>query len=93
MKMELNMQAKKPKATKNLVHVGTHVPMTTKMTLQAMAESQDKSLYELLQEVAIDMAEKYEAEVEELRKRQPKKAVEAPAEVPAPTDSGDELLG
>lgn len=86
------MQAKKPKATKNLVHVGTHVPMTTKMTLQAMAESQDKSLYELLQEVAIDMAAKYEGEIEELRKRQPKKAVEAPAEVPAP-DSGDELLG
>ena len=60
-------KVRKKKSSKNLVPVGTHVPMTTKLAIQAMAESQNKSVYEFLQETLTEMVEEFEAELEALK--------------------------
>lgn len=75
--------AKKAKATKNLVPIGTHVPMETKMTIIALAESQNKSVYELLQEKITEIADEYGAELDALRKRAPDAGSD---------DNGEDLL-
>ena len=43
--------------------------MNTKLTIEALAQSQDKSVYELLQEAITEMAEDYEKELAELQNR------------------------
>lgn len=60
---------RKKKASKNLVPVGTHVPMTVKLTLQAMAESQNQSMYEFLQETLLGMAADYDEELDKLKSK------------------------
>lgn len=62
------------KTSKNLVAIGTHVPLTTKMTIQAIAESQNKSVYEVLQEAILKLEQEYNQELEKLNKKEEKKS-------------------
>lgn len=66
--------------SRNLVPVGTHVPLTTKITLQALAESQNKTVYEILQEVIMELTEQYDKELDALKKEK------------APTQDSSDLL-
>lgn len=56
--------------------------LITKMTFEALAQSQGKSVYEILQEVVTDMAEEYNEELKKLQEM-------APAKV---ENDGEELL-
>ena len=58
---------RKKRQKRNLVPIGTHVDLTTKMTIEALAQSQGKSVYELLQGVVTEMADEYDAELRELQ--------------------------
>lgn len=55
------------KLSKHLVPVGTHVPMATKLALQAIAESQNKSVYEFLQGKIEEMVAEYDEELNDLK--------------------------
>lgn len=70
-------QTKKPKPSKHLVPIGTHVPTAVKMGLQAIAESKNLTLYALLQEMATSAVDEYNEQLRELDKRAPKE--QAPA--------------
>lgn len=61
----------KKKTSKHLVPIGTHVPMGVKLTIIALAESQDMSVYELLQEKITELADDYDKELEALREKNP----------------------
>lgn len=74
--------SKKP--SKHLVPVGTHVPMTTKLTLQAIAESENKSVYEIVQELVQGRVDQYNKELEKLKGKKV-----TPAKV---DDDGEDLL-
>jgi len=80
-------RAKKP--TKNLVPIGTHVPMAVKYTLIALAESQNKSVYEVLQELVLKATDEYGEELDALREKQPPKL---PEELEDAKDNGEDLL-
>lgn len=59
------------KKSKDLVPVGTHVPLVTKMTLQAMAESQNTTVYALIQEWIEREVSEYSAQIDELKEVKP----------------------
>lgn len=63
--------------------------MAVKMTIIALAESQNKSVYELLQEKITEVAEEYDKELDALKERAPKKESE---ELESSEDSGEDLL-
>lgn len=77
------------KKSKDLVPVGTHVPLTTKMTLQAMAESQDTTVYALIQEWIEERVAEYGAEIDALKEKPTAAEIETPER---PTCSDDEDL-
>lgn len=81
---ELDMKTTRKKQTRNLVPIGTHVPMDTKLTIEALAQSQNKSVYELLQETIVGLAAGYNAQLEALKAASPKAAT---------SNGDDELLG
>lgn len=60
--------------SKKLTTIGTHVPLEVKETIQALAESRNTSVYSLLQECIIALAEQYEAEIEELKTKKEKQS-------------------
>lgn len=76
------MSPRKKKSSQHLVPVGTHVPTTTKLALQAIAESQNKSVYEFLQGLIQDEVDEYEQQIDSLKGKS-KKPIE---------DSGADLL-
>lgn len=61
------MTTRRKKPSKNLVPVGTYVPMTAKLALQAIAESQNMSVYEYIQDLLLGEVQAYEEELEELK--------------------------
>lgn len=61
------MSTRKKKASKHLVTIGAHVPMSTKISLQALAESKNISLYKLLQEILEKESEDFENAIESLK--------------------------
>ena len=54
------------KKTQNLVPIGTYVPEATKLTIQALSESQNKTVYELLQDKVKEMAAEFEDSIRAL---------------------------
>lgn len=65
--IDMNTRAKKP--SKYLVAVGTYIPTTTKLGLQALAESQNKSIYEYLQELIESTVAEFENSIEGFKHR------------------------
>ena len=53
---------------KSLVTIGAHVPMTTKLTLQAMADSQGITMYKLLQDLLEEKANEFEESINALKR-------------------------
>lgn len=76
---------RKKKATKNMVPVGTQLPFISKLTLEAIAEGQDKSVYEYLQDLILKDIAAHEKEMEKLKKRKAPPAV-------VEEDNGEDLL-
>ena len=72
------------KMSRKLVPVGTHIDPTTKVILQALAESQDTTIYALIQEMIDKTVKEYEEELDSLRGEEVSEAESAP---------DDELLG
>jgi hypothetical protein len=64
------------KLSKHLVFVGTSIPTTTKLALQDMADSQGKSIYEVLQEVVIDLVAKHEKELAKMKTKKTAPVIE-----------------
>ncbi len=82
----------KKKTSKHLVPIGTHVPTEVKMTIIALAESQDMSVYELLQEKITEMAEAYDKELNSLREKTPPPAPLEDRGNDGIIDNGEDLL-
>ncbi len=61
---------RKRKKTSHLVPIGTQIPMEMKLSIQAIAESQNKSVYEFLQDVLKVEVENYEELLVELKQKQ-----------------------
>lgn len=55
---------KKLNKSKHLVPVGTHIPSADKITLQAIAESENKSVYIVLQELIKAKIDSFEESIE-----------------------------
>lgn len=71
------LPVKKKRKNKNLVAIGTYVPMLTKLAFQDAAEAMGKTVYERLQELIQEDVEDYKSGIQ----------------VPEETKSDDELLG
>lgn len=56
------------KPSKHLVTIGAHVPAHTKMTLQAMADAQNITMYKLLQDLLEEKAAEFEEEINALKR-------------------------
>lgn len=78
----------KKKLSRNLVPVGTHVEASTKLGLQALAESQNSSIYAVVQELIENAVSEYEEELAALKGTKGSKKKETPTD----TDD-DSLLG
>ena len=74
------------KQSKHLVPVGTHIPTATKLGLQAIAESENKSIYEVLQDMIQEKVDKFEFDINALKKGESKN------EELESSDDGSDLL-
>ncbi len=57
------MRVRKPRASRELVSVGTHVPLKAKMALEAYAASMKTTVYALLQDWIVEATKDIEVQV------------------------------
>lgn len=82
------MVPRNKKPSKNLVTVGTHIPMAAKLSLQSLAESQNKTVYEYLQDLIMEEIKDFDEEVDALKQPPTGISLEGVVE----DDDGSDLL-